>query len=348
MARTKVDPQKSQAENDAANRPNPVAVLQPSRLPIAPRVGEEYGISSPQWRVLVDQIFPQAKSVEAIIMALEYCRHRNLDIFKRPVHIVPMWSNQFGRMVETVWPGVAEIRTTAHRTGQYAGMDPMIFGPDVTVNFTGQIEQWENGAKKLVNAAKEVTFPEWVEVTVYRIVQGYRSPFTLRTYWEEAYASMGKSDIPNEMWSKRPRGQLAKCGEVGVLRMAFPEELGNEYAAEEMEGKVIDHAPIEKKPSSEPPKLADPKPEPDPKKGRGKKKAAEPEVEKSPLEKLEDAINAAPDLAALEALWEAADLDSLSDDAFNEAQALRQGRIAQLKTAAPTEEKDNKDDATYT
>ena len=63
-----------------------------------------------------------------------------------------------------------------------------------------------------------------------------------KVYWEETYATIGKTDVPNEMWEKRPRGQLDKCVEAAALRKAFPEELGNTYAAEEMEGRTIDHA----------------------------------------------------------------------------------------------------------
>ena len=61
-------------------------------------------------------------------MAVDYCKRRNLDPFKRPVHIVPMWSTVQKKMVETIWPGIAEIRTTAMRTGEYAGRDRSIFG----------------------------------------------------------------------------------------------------------------------------------------------------------------------------------------------------------------------------
>jgi hypothetical protein len=34
--------------------------------------------------VLVEAIFPSAQSAESIILALDYCRARNLDIMKKP------------------------------------------------------------------------------------------------------------------------------------------------------------------------------------------------------------------------------------------------------------------------
>lgn len=229
---TQRGPQADQRDNSTA-----VAVLQPSRLPISPAVAREFDVSSAQWRVLVDQIFPNAKTVEAITMALSYCRSRNLDIFKKPVHIVPMWSTALGRMVETVWPGIAEIRTTAARTGEYAGIDEVQFGPMVEQTFSGQT----GSGNRAETISKTVRFPEWASVVVYRFVKGQKIAFHTKIFWEETYASVGKSDVPNDMWARRPRGQFDKCVEAAALRKAFPEEVGSMYAAEEMEGRVIDH-----------------------------------------------------------------------------------------------------------
>ncbi len=66
----------------------------------------------------------------------------------------------------------------------------------------------------------------------------------------ENYAVKGgkeKSVAPNAMWTKRPRGQIAKCASAQALRNAFP-EIAAQYTAEEMEGKEIHHDedPIDK------------------------------------------------------------------------------------------------------
>ena len=215
-----------------------VSTMLAAGMPLPPELKREFGISDFDWRVLVDQIFPTANRPEPVAMALSYCRSRKLDIFKKPVHIVPMWSSALNKMVETVWPGISEIRTTAARTGEYAGLDPVEWGPMVDGKFTGQAGK--KGKEYAVE--KSVRYPEWARITCYRMVKGVRCPFTTEVYWEEAYASIGKSGVPNDMWGKRPRGQLAKCVEAAVLRMAFPEEVGSMYAAEEMEGRIIDHA----------------------------------------------------------------------------------------------------------
>lgn len=216
--------------------------LQPSRLPMSPSIAKEFDIDAPTWRVLVEQTFPSARTIEAVLMALSYCRARNLDIFKKPVHIVPMWSSAKRAMVETVWPGIAEIRTTAARTGEYVGIDAVEFGPMIERTFKGRLEVWKNKKKVWEDVEKTVRYPEWASVTVYRFTKGNRYAYHAKVFWEETYAKTGRTEIPNEMWEKRARGQLDKCVEAAALRKAFPEEVGSMYAAEEMEGRVIEGA----------------------------------------------------------------------------------------------------------
>ena len=222
---------------DEEGKPKQALALSRFRLPYDDRMQEAFGMDRAGWRVLTDTIFPSAKSPEAIVMALSYCKQRNLDVFKRPVHIVPMWSSARGGMVETVWPGISELRTTAFRTGNYGGMDAPEFGNMIEQDFEGKATR---GRDKGTTRKATIRFPEWCRITVYRLLAGRQCKFVgPKVYWLEAYAKWADTDVPNDMWAHRTIGQLEKCAESAALRRAFPEEIGNELTAEEMEGQRI-------------------------------------------------------------------------------------------------------------
>ena len=175
---------------------------------------------------LKSSLYPGASDA-SVDLVLSYCKAAGLDPMKKPVHIVPMWDSKAREMRDVVMPGIGLYRTDAARTGQFAGMSEPEFGPMVT--------------ERIGNA--DVTFPEWCKVTVYRqLPSGHVAEFTAVEYWIENYAIKGGKDqdqSPNAMWSKRKRGQLAKCTQAQALRMAFPEATGAGPTAEEMEGKAI-------------------------------------------------------------------------------------------------------------
>jgi phage recombination protein Bet len=175
--------------------------------------------------VLQSSLYPGA-SPASIKMVIGYCKAAGLDPMQKPVHIVPMWDNKAKVMRDVIMPGVNLYRTQAARSGQFAGMSEPEFGPDETATLTGQT----------------VTFPVWCRVTVRRLLSnGSIAEFTAREFWMENYAAKGgteKSLAPNAMWTKRPRGQLAKCAAAQALRIAFP-EIASQPTADEMEGKQI-------------------------------------------------------------------------------------------------------------
>lgn len=214
-----------------------IAAISPPRLPYHPAIEERFGVDKASWKALVEAIFPNATSTESVILALSYCRARKLDPFKRCVHIVPIYNSEMRRYVDTVWPGIGELRITAFRTGEYAGRGDTQYGPDVTM-------AWASG-----DGSVEVTFPEWAQVTVKRLVKGHIVDFSgPRVYWLETYATRKHNDdAPNTMWRDRPRGQIEKCAEAAALRAAFPEEIGSDYIPEEVEhrrsGLTIDAVP---------------------------------------------------------------------------------------------------------
>jgi hypothetical protein len=48
----------------------------------------------------------------------------------------------------------------------------------------------------------------------------------------------------NARWSKAPVQMLTKCAEAAALREAFPDELGGQQTAEEMDGQRAIDAPV--------------------------------------------------------------------------------------------------------
>lgn len=196
---------------------------------------------------LKSSLYPGA-SEASVDLVLSYCRAAGLDPMQKPVHIVPMWDSKAKEMRDVVMPGIGLYRTNAARTGQFAGMSEPEFGPTVT--------------ERIGN--REVTYPDWCKVTAYRqLPSGHIAEFTAVEYWIENYAIKGgkeQDQSPNAMWSKRVRGQLAKCAQAQALRMAFPEAVGAGPTAEEMEGKSIIEGEAVHIPSSR--KSAEPQPYP--------------------------------------------------------------------------------------
>ena len=237
-----------------------------------PAVARERSLAPETWNALREAVFPAA-SDEMIAVAVDYCKARNLDPLKKPVHIVETWDSAQRKMVETIWPSITELRITATRTGEFAGKDETAYGPD--------IEESVGGIK--------MKYPEWCQVTVYRLVNGERCAFPgEKVYWKEAFAGK-KGGEPNAMWKKRPYGQLAKCAEAAALRAAFPEEVGEGVTAEEMAGQAIniDHEDAAGgTPENTAPKPAQ-RPAPPPRRGvaAAKKVQAEPEKKPEPAKK---------------------------------------------------------------
>lgn len=182
--------------------------------------------------VLQSSLYVGAKE-DSVGMVLDYCAAAKLDPMQKPVHIVPMntknpVSGQY-EWRDVVMPGVGLYRIQADRSGTMAGISEPEFGPEVSQSFRDK-----NGN------TVSVTFPEWCRVSAKKLVGGHIVEYVAKEYWIENYATdSSKSDAPNTMWRKRPRGQLAKCAEAQALRKGWP-EIGAAPTAEEMEGKTLE------------------------------------------------------------------------------------------------------------
>lgn len=206
-----------------------VVEFQESKLP--PAVARR-GINDAQWRTLMNNLFPGAKG-ESVLMVWDYCVARKLDPMKKPCHIVPIRVKQGDDYVtrDVVMPGIYEYRTTAIRTGFYMGHSKAEYGPEIE--------------------CLGIKAPEWCSITVYRWspAANCRVEFPVTVYFSECVATKKdyktKEIVVNERWTKAPRQMLTKCTEAAGLREAFPDELGGEPTADEMEGQQShDIAPL--------------------------------------------------------------------------------------------------------
>ena len=197
---------------------------------------EKRGIDGQTWRTLKSSIYPGALN-ESVLSAIDYCRARNLDVLKKPVHIVPMqveekFRTPDGRVEskkawrDVILPGIYELRTTAQRTGQYLGHSKPIYG-----------EETEHAG---------VVAPAWCEMTIIRWnpLAKMQTEYPVRVQFNEVVATKGDGTA-NQRWRKAPVQMLTKCTEAAGLREAFPDELGGVMSAEEMDGRRVDETVIE-------------------------------------------------------------------------------------------------------
>jgi phage recombination protein Bet len=183
----------------------------------------ERGIDQPTWSALQTSIYAGA-SDESILMVVDYCRALKLDPMQKPVHIVPMSvkTDKGYVMKDVCMAGIGLYRIQAARSGDMAGTSSPVFGPKVT--------------EKL--GTLKITYPEYCEVTVTKLIDDREVTYTAREMFIENYATKSRNDnTPNAMWSRRPFAQLAKCAEAQALRKGWP-EIGQSPTFEEMEGKT--------------------------------------------------------------------------------------------------------------
>jgi len=185
------------------------------------------GLDVAQWNTLCNSLFPGAKP-DSVLMAVDYCKARQLDVMKKPCHIVPISVKQANGSYEyrdVIMPGIYELRTTATRTGLYLGHSPIEYGPDI--EFAGVIA------------------PEWAQMVIYRWNDAATRPieFPVRVLFREVVNT--KNGKANQRWEKAPVQMMEKCLEAAGLRKAFPDELGGMNTDDEMHGRVIDVEYIE-------------------------------------------------------------------------------------------------------
>jgi phage recombination protein Bet len=122
---------------------------------------------------------------DAIVDAfVRIARRRGLSPEERQIYLVPRKSG--GQVNWVIQTGIDGYRLIAERTGAYAGSDDPVFEESGLTT---------NGNKP---------YPSKATVTVWKLVQGIRCPFTMTVHWEEYNAGVNQ-------WLTMPHTMLAKC-----------------------------------------------------------------------------------------------------------------------------------------
>lgn len=165
-------------------------------------------------RALLDALrashYPGASDA-SIYLLIAYCRAMQVDPMLKPAHIVPMEVEIPGKpgvkeKRDVIMPGIGLYRIIAERSSAYLGKAAPELGPMIEIEVKGD----------------RLQVPEWISVTVRKLVGDRVAEFTAREYWIENYGQKTGGFI-NAMWKRRPIGQLAKCCEAQALRQAFPD-----------------------------------------------------------------------------------------------------------------------------
>lgn len=159
----------------------------------------EKGALSPDQKELLKNTVAKGATDDELALFWHVAQKAGLDPFAKQIH----FSKRAGNM--TLITGIDGYRLTASRTDQYAGNDDPIF-------------------------TEGKQYPEKATVTVYRLVNNTRVPFTASARWSEYFPG----EKQGFMWKKMPYTMLGKCAEALALRKAFPQELSGIYTAEEM------------------------------------------------------------------------------------------------------------------
>ena len=194
---------------------NDAQAIVPVDVSVAPAAPPQANVTAIRRALTQDQIDLILRTVaegcdgDELDLFLYQANRLGLDPLNRQIHAVKR-----GRKM-SIQVGIDGYRLIADRTGRYAGNDEPVY-PQIGEHYT------DDGVV--------ARYPEAATVTVWKLVDGVRCPFTATALWDE-YCPDGDQAF---MWRKMPFLMLAKCAEALALRKAFPAELSGVYIDEEM------------------------------------------------------------------------------------------------------------------
>lgn len=150
---------------------------------------------------LIRATVAKGASNDELKLFLIIANRAGLDPFTKQIHFVKRGQRA------TIQTGIDGYRAIAERSGSLAGIDDPIYDTETEDH------------------------PGKATVTIHRMVNGMRVPFSASARWNEYVPPAGQ----DFMWKKMPYFMLGKVAEALALRKAFPNDLSGLYIHEEMQ-----------------------------------------------------------------------------------------------------------------
>lgn len=156
-------------------------------------------------------VIPYGVPAPVLTVFAHAAREHGLSPFKKEIYLV-----KYGGTYNTI-VGIDGMRAKAARTKQFAGREDARFNlqPDGQYLTASQL-------------AKANTMPTTCTVTVHRMIDGQRCPFTKTVVFAE-YCPANRSG----KWATMPYNMIEKCAEAAALRMAFSDQVAGLHIEEE-------------------------------------------------------------------------------------------------------------------
>lgn len=191
---------------------------------------------------------------QEVVMFLNLCKFNRLNPFLREAYLI-----KYGSSPATMVVGKDAILKRAMRNPRYSGFQAGVY----VVRQDGTLEE-RPGSLTLPG---ESLAGGWAKVVVKRFDCPVEAAVSFEEYCQR------KDGKPTSNWAVRPATMIRKVALVQALREAFPEDLSDMYAAEEMgmDEQALGHnpvvlppepAPAPVQPAREAPAVQQPTPEP--------------------------------------------------------------------------------------
>lgn len=231
---------------------------------------------TPQQMTALESLGVQQAMPAEVAMFFDQCQRTGLSPWARQIYMIGRWDSRLRRNKYQVQVSIDGLRLVAERTKEYQGQTaPEWCGPD---------GQWRD-------VWLEQQPPAAARVGVWR--ENFREP-TYGVARLAGYMPKKRDGAPSGLWATMPDVMIAKVAEALALRKAFPMELSGLYTGDEMQ--QADRQEAQERPQQTEKPQSGPAPDED-----GVVDAEVVGEDVTPL--WVDAINAAKDLAALNAVF---------------------------------------------